>query len=150
VKACLLAAVVPLVSGLLSVDAPKQQNMLGILEDVPGRYAGQPNVRAVRVAFQKRGDDWQAFPSDCPDRRCLQTIRSDYPGEVTWTIAFDGRNLGQVTARTRNEFEFYADVGLQDIVGVGPVPTVGKRSEEYGGFLGSSVYRPLIANSQPI
>jgi hypothetical protein len=30
----------------------------------------------------------------------------------------------------------------------GPIPTVGARSPEYGGFTDASVYRPLVANSQ--
>ncbi len=148
-KACLLAVLLSLVPGLTSPDAPKPEAILGVLEDVPAKYVGQPDVRAVRAVFQKRGDDWQAFPSDCGDEQCLKTITSEFPGEVTWTIAFDGRNLGSVTTRTPKEYGFYADVGLQDIVSAGPVPTIGTKSGKYAGFLGSPVFRPLIANREP-
>jgi hypothetical protein len=129
--------------------ASGQSTILGILEDVPGVYAGEPNFRGVRVVFQKNGIDWQAFPSTCPDQDCLRTLPAHYPQEVIWTIAFHGRNLGQITGRTPKEFTFYSHVGLQEIKGSGPVPTVGKRSAEYGGFADGMVYRPLVANSRP-
>ena len=110
------------------------QNLdLGVLEDVPGAYAGQPNQHSVRVLFQKNGSDWEAFPNNCPDQGCLKTISSKYPREVTWTIVLDGRDLGQVTGRTPKEFEFYSHVGLQEVVSTGAIPTVGKRSAKYGG-----------------
>jgi hypothetical protein len=40
---------------------------LGILEDLPGHYAGQSHFRAVRVVFQQEGREWRAYPSDCRD-----------------------------------------------------------------------------------
>ena len=126
-----------------------QRVALGMLEDVPGSYAGEPNSRRVRVLFEKNGAEWQAFPSECPDEACLKTVSSKYPGEVTWTIAFDGRDIGRVTARTPKEFDSYSHLGLQEVISTGPVPTVGKRSAEYGGFADAVVYRPLVAVSQP-
>ena len=126
------------------------QNLdLGVLEDVPGAYAGQPNQHSVRVLFQKNGSDWEAFPNNCPDQGCLKTISSKYPREVTWTVVLDGRDLGQVTGRTPKEFEFYSHVGLQEVVSTGAIPTVGKKSAVYGGFTDVSVYRPLVAVSRP-
>ena len=118
---------------------------LGILEEIPG----DPPSRAIRVAFQKQGREWQPFPTDCPDQACLKTISSKYPPTVTWTIAFSGRSLGAVTAATPKEFENYSSVGLQKITGAVSIPTVGKRSSEFAGFPGSPVLRPLIAISQP-
>lgn len=123
--------------------------ILGVLEDVPGVYVGEPNVRRVRIIFQKNGSDWSAFHSDCPDQTCLKTITSEFPAVVRWNVGFDGRSLGQITGRTPSEFKFYAHVGLQEITSGATVPTVGKRSPEFGGFTEASVYRPLIANSQP-
>src|SRR5260370_17833861 len=83
--------------------------ILGILEDVPAHSAGQPDLRGVRIVFQKNGGDWQAFPSDCPDQGCMEKIASGYPQQVTWTIAFDGRNLGRVTGPTPKKLDFYDD-----------------------------------------
>src|SRR3984893_6004181 len=130
-------------------NPPAQRVVLGVLEDVPGKYVGEPDSRRVRVVFEKSGDKWRPFRSNCPTQDCLKTIASEYPGEVAWTIAFDGKNLGKVTGRTPKVFDFYSEVGLQDITSIGPVPTVGKKSAEYGGFHGDPVVRPLIANSQP-
>jgi penicillin amidase len=126
-----------------------QHIVLGVLEDVPGSYAGEPNSRMVRVVFEKNGTEWKAFPSQCPDEACLKTASSKYPGEVTWTIAFDGRDLGHVTARTPKEFDSYSHIGLQQVISPGPIPTVGKRSPEYGGFADAALYRPLVAVSEP-
>ncbi len=147
-KACLLIALLSLLFGFAAVNAPNRDAMVGILEDVPGHYAGQPDVRAVRLVFHKHGNDWQAFSTDCRDSDCLKTLPSEFPGRVTWTITFDEKTLGQLSARTRKVFDFYSDVGLQDIVSPGPVPTVGKKSESFAGFLDSPVYRPLVATSQ--
>ena len=105
--------------------------ILAILEDVPAHYAGQSDFRAVRVVFEKRGTEWEPVHAD-----------SDIGAGLSWTIAFDGRNLGKVVTRGRKHLGFISDVGLQDIVNPGSVPTVGKRSEMYGGFLESAVYRP--------
>jgi hypothetical protein len=132
-----------------AVIATGQAVVLGVLEDVPGAYAGEPNSRQVRVVFRKVGKEWEAFPSSCPDQSCLKTISSQYPSESVWTISFDGRNLGQVTGQTPKEFGYYSHVGLQQIRDGGPVPTIGKRSTEYGGFGEASAYRPLVANSKP-
>ncbi len=134
---------------LAFVSVSGQEILLGVLEDNPGHYSGEPNFRTVRVVFKKSGSDWQPFRSDCADQDCLKTVASDYPREVDWTIAFDGKNIGRVTGRTPKNFGWYASVGQQEITSTGAVPSVGKREVEYGGFLGAPVYRPLVANSQP-
>jgi hypothetical protein len=79
---------------------------------------------------------------------CLETVASEYPQEVIWTIAFDGKNVGQVTSRAPKKFEFYADIGLERVTSAEPVPSVGERSEKYAGFAGGKVYRPLVAVSE--
>lgn len=113
----------------LSVYASEPAITLGVLEEIPGRYLGEPAHRAVRVVFQKLGPEWQPFSSD-------------HPLPVAWTIAFSGRNLGQLTVANSTG-------GLQNVTSQQPVPTIGKRSAEFSGFLGTLVLRPLIANSQP-
>jgi hypothetical protein len=155
----LLALTVTFVSSL----ALAQESVIGVLEDNHGWYAGEPNFRAVRVVFRKVGLDWKAFPNDCPDQQCLKTVAARYPRELTWTIAFDGKNLGHIVSRTPKEFKWYAavgqqeivsagrvpTVGQQEIVSAGRVPTVGQQSSEFGGYTEAVVYRPLVANSRP-
>lgn len=125
--------------------------IVGVLEDVPGHSAGEHNHRGVRIVFQKTNSGWQAFPSDCQDQNedCMSKVAVQYPQQVTWTIAFDGRSLGQVSGRTPEKFAFYSDVGLQTVTDQEHIPKIGKRSKEFAGTLDAPVYRPLIADSQP-
>ena len=133
----------------VSFNALGQNVVLGVLEDNPGHYIGEPNFRTVRVVFQKKGADWKPFQSNCPDQSCLKTVAANYPREIAWTIGFEGKELGKVTSRTPSKFRWYASVGQQEITSQYPTPKVGKRSSRFGGFTEDSVYRPLAANSQP-
>lgn len=148
---CISAKVaIPLDAQQASHSNPQPSEViLGVLEDHPGNYSGEPHLRVVRAVFAKQGSEWRAFPSNCQNEACLKLLPSSYPQEVTWTIAFDGRNLGQVTAHTPIKFDFYADAGVEYIISAAVVPTVGKISTEFAGFLGEPVYRPLAAVSQP-
>jgi len=141
-------ALIFLAMSFAAANAAAQSPVLGVLEDVPGVYFGEPNFRSVRIVFKKVALEWVAFRSDCPDQNCLKTITSEFPRDVTWTVAFDGQNLGKITGRTPKEFKFYSHVGLQEIASGVTVPTIGKRSAVYGGFLETSVYRPLVTNSE--
>ncbi|MGD0788268.1 MAG: hypothetical protein ABR898_09815 [Terracidiphilus sp.] len=123
--------------------------ILGVLEDHPGNFSGDADFRVVRAVFTKLGNEWRPFPTDCSNMECLKLLPRSYPQEVTWTVAFDGRSLGRVATRTPRAFDSYADVGIERMTTNKPVPTVGKKSKEYSGWLGEPVYRPLAAVSQP-
>jgi len=124
--------------------------LVGILEDTPGQFTGQTYYRSVRVAFQRGALKWNAFPGgDCPNSECLRSIVTKFPAQVNWTIAFDGKSLGQVLGRTPSSFRSYSTVGQQEIVGGAAPPTIGKRSDEYRGWGSEPVYRPLVAVSVP-
>ncbi len=141
------AAVVLLACTCLAfANAFGQDIVLGVLEDNPGRYYGDPNFRTVRVVFKKHGANWRPFRSDCPDQSCLKTVISEYPRKVDWTIAFDGKRIGRVTGRTPQNLGWYASVGQQEITSTGPIPTVGQKLTDVEG---GPVYRPLVAISQP-
>jgi hypothetical protein len=132
-----------------SKGAEKPGVILGVLEDRPGHYAGEPNFRAVRILFQKLGNKWEPFQSDCHDRECLRLIAKDYPQQISWTVAFDGKEIGRISTQAPDDFAWYSDVGLERITGTGPVPTLGERSQEFSGWLSEPVYRPLVAVSKP-
>jgi hypothetical protein len=146
---CALSILLLFVFPVIASPIVAQSTLLGVLEDVPGSDAGDTNFRGVRVVFHKNGTDWQAFPSICHSQSCLKTATAAYPQESTWTIAFDGRCLGQVVGHTPKDFGLYSHIGLQSIFDGNPIPVVGKKSAEYGGFTDAAVYRPLVANSQP-
>lgn len=131
------------------LPAVAQSPIVGVLEDVPGAYVGQSDVREVRVVFRKNGHEWIAFPSKCPDQACLKTAPAKFPRQMIWNIGFDGKLLGQVSARTPNALDFYADIGLQKITSKAPIPTVGEKLAEFGGYADASVFRPLVADSEP-
>ena len=123
--------------------------ILGVLEDLPGDYAGQPNFRAVRAMFEWRDGNWAAFPSKARNQSELKLLARLYPQHISWTIVFRGRNLGQVSSQAPAQFDFYGEVGTEKIVSAGQVPTIGRRSEDYSDYGGVPVYRPLVAVSQP-
>lgn len=122
--------------------------ILGVLEDSAGDSLGAQNSRDVRVLFRRNGQGWNAYPSECADQACLKKITAAYPKEIKWIIAFDGRNLGALSTRTPEDFGMYWRVGQQQIASSQQVPTIGKRTKEFGGFLDAEVYRPLVAVSQ--
>jgi hypothetical protein len=128
---------------------PSQPLVIGVLEDTPGHMADEPNFRAVRVVFRKTSTGWAAYPSNCPDEKCLKSIAMMFPAKTHWTIAFGGQQIGQVESRAPTFFEYYASIGQQKIVGTASPPTVGKPSREFGGFTEEAVYRPLVAISRP-
>lgn len=135
-----------LLLALLAVFAQDRQALLlGVAEDfnIDGN-----SVRALRIMFYKKGTDWQAFPSKCENQSCLKTLSKAYPASVDWTIAFDGKNLGKVTGRTRQEFASYAEAGRQDIVN-GKIPAIGQKTGDFAGVWDVAVFRPLVIISQP-
>lgn len=105
---------------------------LGMVEDVPGVYVGESHSTKVRVLFSYQNNHWKAFKSDCEDSACLTKITSSFPKKLTWFIGLHGHLLGKVVARTPKKFNFYSDIGLQDII-KGHAPVVGKASDEYSG-----------------
>ncbi len=125
-----------------------QSTIIGALEDVPPLDSRSQHHRAVRVLFEKKGNEWQAFP-DCPDVQCLSAVTTKYPHEVVWTVSFDGKNLGKITGTTPKKFNYYADIGLQEISSEVPIPVIGTRSRAFGGYTGAAIYRPLVTNSKP-
>ena len=143
--ACLVLAL----GCLHTAGAEERPVVLGVLEDTSGHYDGDPHYRSVRVVFRKEGGDWRAFPHDCRDQKCLSSVTAQFPSAMNWTLAFDGRSIGQVRTTKPERFDFYGDVGQQKITGTESIPTIGKASQDFSGFQNGPVYRPLIAISKP-
>jgi hypothetical protein len=123
--------------------------ILGVLEHhVPDTLAASPTPR-VRVLFTKKGTRWLAFPTATRTYHDLKSLPLSYPPRVTWTIAFDGRDLGQITTQRPEAFDFYNDIGLESIVSHKPIPSVGKPSTAFATWTAKPVLRPLVALSQP-
>lgn len=135
----------------LALSARSQTIFLGVLEDVPPINEVGGDHRAVRIVFEKQGSDWSAFPPSCSDEKCRDISVATYPREILWTVGFDGKNLGQLSAITPKNWSDSGSggLGLQVITSRGAVPTIGAKSREFGGQTDASVYRPLVTNSEP-
>lgn len=124
--------------------------ILGVLEDYPGKNSTQSDMKFVRAVFKKNDDAWRAFPTQTKSYHDLASLTISYPKEVTWTIAFDGRNLGRVTGQTQRQYSSYSEIGIEDITSNGSIPSVGNKSVDYADYFSFiPVYRPLVAISQP-
>jgi hypothetical protein len=111
-----VAFLIALVSAMpFAASGQVQPTLVGILEDNPGHYAGNPHYRDVRVIFRKEKAGWVAFPSNCPEQSCLKAVAAKFPAQVNWTVSFDGKQVGQVVGRTPQSFDFYSTVGQQNI-----------------------------------
>lgn len=143
------AALLP--ASLMVAPACGQQafTMLGVLEDTPGLYVGDPHCRSVRIVSYKDGTEWKKFPVDCGTDECLEASAPKYPAETTWTIAFDGSNVGTVISHAPSRLDTYSSVGQQRLADERSAPAMGKPCREFAGWLSANVYRPLVANSQP-
>jgi hypothetical protein len=148
---CTLSVIAPLAhtQQARSSEAPHGIVTLGVLENHPAEYTDGTDFRAVRAIFISVGQVWRAFPTETKSNLDLRSLPQSYPKEMTWFIAFDGRSLGIVKARTPEAFHFYSEIGYEQITSSGIVPTVGKKSIEFSGFESTPVYRPLVAVSQP-
>jgi hypothetical protein len=105
-------------------------------------------VKLNCLVFRKEDGDWRAFPHDGRDQKCLSSLTAQFPSAINWTRAFDGRNIGQVRTTNPERYDFYRDVGQQKITGTESIPTIGKASQDFAGFLNGPVHRPLIAISK--
>jgi hypothetical protein len=123
--------------------------ILGVLEDLPGKNSGESDIRAVRTVFEKIGERWQAFPTQTESYGDLQTLPASYPKEMAWTLVIGGMKLGSISSQARAHFSYYSDIGIEYLTSHDAVPTVGRKSADYSGFLSVPVYRPLVAVSQP-
>ena len=131
---------------VLPCAARAQQVLLGVLEQIPPETTSGRVTPYVRVLFEKTDAGWKAFPSECPDQACLKSITAKFPAETKWTVAFDGKSLGEITAHTPKDFAFYSHVGLQEIVSK-TIPSVGKPTAEFGASPDRLLLRPLAAVS---
>ena len=129
--------------------AGAQSIILGVLEDVPGSYAGEKHWAGVRPVFHKDGAEWKGYATDCTEPTECSETQAQFPDAVTWTIGFDGKKMGVAMTKKSDDVDLGSHVGLQPVISAALVPHVGQPSKEFSGFLSEPVYRPLIANSQP-
>ena len=107
-------------------------------EEIVVPAAGEVRHRIIRPAFERTPSGWQ------------QADGLTLPTRMKWTIAFDGKNLGQVQSQATSGWDFTAYQMI--LTPAAAVPTVGSPSEDFAGIVGyldTKFRRPLVAVSKP-
>lgn len=128
--------ILTLLSGVARAADPDV--VLGILEESPAVYAHSPTFFKVRLAFIRRSDKWAAV---CTKDFCPPETVPDPTRQPVWHVGFSGKYLGSVSAPPHAAQPEWVIEGRA-------VPRVGKPSAQYGGFLDSTVHRPLVVSSR--
>lgn len=119
-----------------------QSIVVGALEEPQCK---EPPTVAVRPMFFKEGGSWHALGNDTASRT-LAKLR------MSWTVAFDGRDLGEVSTvdpetADPNSWAYSRD-RLLSISGRS-VPKVPNKAKLFGGWCAVPSARPLVVVSRP-
>jgi len=129
-------------SAQTSSDNTNGRIYIGVLDDAREEMVNwKPGVaqeRIVRPVFEKTASGWN------------QLGNSSLPPHMTWTVVFDGKNLGTVETHASSE-------GLTPVQKIltpqSRIPSVGAPSQQFAGLLGdggqTKVRRPLMVVSEP-
>src|SRR5476651_1234703 len=135
-------------AGLLwTVAAAKDAPLLvGVIEDVEST-ADMPAMSTVhvRAAFQKQGSEWLAF-EPIPDNsvRALPPVPRT-PGEVKWTVIFDGRRMGSIVTEKLRYSDWLSDKGVLKISSdLKSVPKLQTGAGDFALTAGRMHSRPLL------
>jgi hypothetical protein len=128
---------------------PDNSIYIGILDDaregVDYLTHDVPTKRIIMPAFEKNSSGWHS-------------IKSFEPTRMTWTVAFDGKNLGKVeseaAANGDDQINSQGSRAKQSILTPSAsIPSVGKPSQRFAGVFAASgpekFRRPLVAVSKP-
>ncbi len=142
---CVLAAGAVALHAEQAAKPPANTIYVGVLEDDRGefsaamRYEQPPSSepakkRVARILFVKTSSRWAEAP--------LQQLASS-PGE--FTVAFDGKNMGQIKVRARQAMDGDDEPHIREITTpAAQVPQVGTPSKQFGGTIGFVTRRPLV------
>jgi hypothetical protein len=124
-----------------TVRAP-ERIYVGVLDDAREEMLNwKPGVsqqRVIRPAFEKTAEGWK------------QVEQSSFPTHIKWTIAFDGKKLGEAESQAGSKDGL---TPVQTILNANAVPPpVGSPSQQFAGLMAdgpTKVRRPLVAVSNP-
>jgi hypothetical protein len=147
-KTFLLAALFSLTISFGSVTASLADDkpvFLGVIERTPSKYEAGAGTTPymVRAAFRWKKNDWKSMPGE-------PGSLAEFPERVVWTIAFDGRNLGQIHTTRPPSWEYGAYIGLlQPDPSDKFKPLPSPPGEFLYGFDGGGYDRLVVAVSKP-
>jgi hypothetical protein len=129
----------------LAIHAQPSRPVVAVLEDSHD-CDGESTTRAAHPLFGLAAGGWVALNS-------AEAARPFDLRDVTWTVAFDGRNLGPVRTIDPGFSTEYAWTYPRDRrLTVRPVPrapVVPRVKGSFGGWCGSATSRPLVLVSAP-
>jgi len=121
-----------------------QPLIIGILEEPSCK---QDSPRSIRPLFVKKGDEWVALDK----KSKAAPYKMD---RLTWTLAFDGKNLGQIVsadpkADIKPEWTYSRDY-LHAVTAGQTLPNIKNKSGRFSGWCGQApTYFPVVTVSMP-
>jgi hypothetical protein len=106
-------------------------------EEMANWKPGVAQQRLIRPAFERTRSGWQAI------------TRSSLPPRLRWTVAFDGKKVGEIESRAGSVGLTIEEVLLTPAAAV---PVVGAPSSRFAGVLAGgpgTARRPLVLVSKP-
>lgn len=135
-----LAVSLPAQSPPIDTVRTAERIYVGVLDDAREEMVNwKPGVsqqRVIRPAFEKTAEGWK------------QVEISSFLTHMKWTVAFDGRKLGEVESQAHSKEGL---TPVQTILNAVP-PPVGSPSQQFAGLMAdgpTKVRRPLVAVSKP-
>ncbi len=152
-----VAALLGLLAWASPVPAEPEDVIVGILEGISPtqqeRLAdayGNTAPAAVRVAFRRRGGQWEGFPSAIEDQQQLAAVVAGFPPTAAWIVVFNGHERGRLRSRAPQRWLAYEDLGLEFIPTGDPVPGYGApESPDQQASLDHDLPRSRVLVSQP-
>ena len=137
-------------------DEASNEAEIGILEDWPSSEWSRDDpslaetyVPQVRLAFRFTEGKWLAFRQDFKDSEALATAHTYFAGTRKWTAVLHGEKKGALVSAPTTQYSCYDQIGVHTIAEGQDIPDAGPRTEQYSGWPGYRVKRPLVLVSGP-
>lgn len=88
---------------------------MGVLESFKDKEAESISPRIRIVFYKDENNNWHAMKNNFNTVDELKQSTQDYPKQVTWSLIYNGKNLGS-TESTQFTPLLYSDVGIQKII----------------------------------
>jgi hypothetical protein len=114
---------------------------VGVLEPPVDDTRGQFHVR---VAFRFEDGRWSAMPPAAAAQSEPTKSRQE-----SWTVAFRGKTIGQVSSEWPPDYACCSTAGLTDLSADSNPPRVPDDAAMFAAWMGAPKFRPLAAISEP-
>lgn len=128
---------------------------IAFLEDSCTTYTEGKKIKKkyeprVRMAFRKSQNGWEAHDNSASDMDELKQASKRFSGERKWFVVDQERLLGLLNSQGVEEYHWYKDVGIQNIIGTQPPATLTQRDKMFAGWSGCDVRKPyVLVSHQP-